>query len=183
MYVHVKDQWGHDPEALTAQRKLVPLFSFLSLALSLSAYTPPPTHPPSKFLIFPFTPFHPLSHFPLLYFLPFSLYRKHTQESPVGFSALTANTLTHTHTSLCAHTEADMGIMCLVCGTHQDVHISALSALKIYTPLSPSSVLSFCPPRRSTNRLSAALPSIFLLSSFQCLDRLASGLLLTVRPQ
>lgn len=64
----------------------------------------------------------------------------------MGFSALTANTLTHTHTHTQkhAHTHATMhthahrqtSVMRPVCGTHQDAHIFPLSAWKIYTPLS-----------------------------------------------
>lgn len=70
----------------------------------------------------------------------------------MGFSALTANTLTHTHTNTHAHArppararthahshtpaEADERVMRPVCATHQDAHIFPLSAWKIYTPLS-----------------------------------------------
>lgn len=116
MCVRGGDQWGRDPETLTAQRKL-PSLSF--------SCTPSPPSSSSKQL--PHLSSHPLLHnLPPLYFLPFPLYRKHTQESPVGFSALTANTPTHTG----AGRQQSCALFVAL--------IFPLSAWKIYTPLSSS---------------------------------------------
>ncbi len=94
----------------------LPPFNF-SLSVSLSL-THPPLRKPTSFsnsnysslsLLLPTLP----------HFLQFPLYRKHTQESPPGPSALTTNTLTHTVTYIMHH------VPCILSG--KSIHLSLRS--------------------------------------------------------
>lgn len=107
-----------------------PPFNF-SLSVSL---TPPPLHQPTSFsnsnysslsLLLPTLP----------HFLQFPLYRKHTQESPPGPSALTTNTLTHTVTYIMRH------VPCVLSG--KSIHFS-LRSFSLFRHQSGSRVHLVC---------------------------------------